>query len=253
MVPVYICDDNLEAKKYLARVVENIIMIQGYDMKMVLAAGDPEEVLAHKEQYPGRAVYFLDVDLQNEQYNGFTLAKRIRELDPRGYLVFVTTHEEMIYETFRFRLEAMNYLIKDEPAKLNMQIRECLDEINRLISCENRGQGSYYTVKAGEGSYQVPLEDIIYFETTGANHRIILHAKNRVLEFRGYLNTIEEEVGSGFLKVHRSYLIQLDKIEQIHYAEQKVIMNDGSICLLSRKGKRMLKEYFERAGEDQMD
>lgn len=246
MVPVYICEDNEEEKQYLKKMVANLILIQGYDMEVVLASNDPEEILQHRSRHSERAVYFFDVDLQNDVYNGFTLAKRIRELDTRGFLIFVTTHEEMMFETFKYRLEAMSYLIKDEPAKLGVQIRECLEEVTLLLSREKEDIHSYYTVKVGDSSYHIPVEDILYFETAGTAHRVILHTQNRLLEFRGDISTLEKELGKCFLKVHRSYLVNVDKIVKMNYTDQTIVMEDDSLCLFSRKGRRLLMERFER-------
>lgn len=242
MIPVYICDDNRETTAYLTTLIENLILISGLDMEVVLSATDPNQLLAHRLTRTDRAVYFLDVELNDSRHNGFTLAKKIREADPRGFIIFITTHAEMIFETFKYRLEAMHYLIKDTPEELHMQIRECLEEITRLVSNENRDALGYYTVNAGDSVFQIPVSEIICFETAQKAHRILLHTENRMLEFRGDLGSIERELGENFCKVHRSYLIHLLQIEKIHYAEQSLTMKNGMVCLISRKGKQLLRE-----------
>lgn len=245
LIPIYICDDNEEMKKYLVKVIKNLVMIQGYDMEVVLATTDPNEILLHRKTQTQRSVYFFDVDLKNNDYDGFTLAKEIRALDTRGFLVFVTTHEELIFETFKYRLEAMSYLVKEEPEKLNLQIKECLDEINSLIMGETGDVRSYYTVKMGDSSYQIPVEEILFFETSSGHHKVVLHTENRMLEFRGDLNGVESEIKEGFLKVHRSYFIALNKIVRVNYADNTVELKGGRTCYLSRRGKKLLKEKLE--------
>jgi len=245
MVPIYICDDNEMEKKYLEKMIENLILIMGYDMQVVLATVDPEEVILHRQGHLERSVYFFDVDLKNEFYNGFTLAKRIRQIDTRGFLVFVTTHEEMMFETFKYRLEAMSYLIKDDQEKLGQQIRECLEEISSLLKWEKADARSYYTIKSGDSCYHVPMDEILYFETAGEAHRVVLHTKNRLLEFRGDISTLEKEVGEDFLKIHRSYLVRIDKVVGINYSNHTIEMEGGSVCLYSRSKKKMIKQRFD--------
>lgn len=244
MVPIYICDDVKETREYLEKIISNLIMINAYDMEIVLVTGDPLEVLEHRQSHTMRAVYFFDVDLKHDTYNGFSLAKEIRELDTRGFLIFVTTHEELIFETFKYRLEAMSYLYKDVPEKLNEQLMECLQEIHHLLTKEVGDNQRYYTVKVADASYQLPLESILFFETVGA-HRVVLHSETRLLEFRGELKKIEQELSEDFIKIHRSYLVQKSKIQQIHYSDNTVIMENGSVCLMSRGGRKLLKELFE--------
>lgn len=242
MIPIYICDDNRDTAAHLTAVIRNLILISGLDMEVVLSATDPQQLVEHRHSRTDRSVYFLDVDLGDSHYNGFTLAKKIRESDPRGFIIFITTHEEMMYETFKYRLEAMHYLIKDNPDALNVQIRECLEEIGQLVSHENRDDLGYYTVNVGDSVFQIPVSEIVCFETAQKAHRILLHTENRMLEFRGNLGAIEQELGQSFCKVHRSYLIHLRQIETIHYAEQSLTMKNGMVCLVSRKGKQLLRQ-----------
>lgn len=244
MVPVYICDDVKETREYLRKVIQNFILIHAYDMEVVLVTGDPEAILVHRQGHSLRSIYFFDVDLKHPDYNGFTLAKAIRSLDARGFMIFVTTHEELVFETFKYRLEAMSYLYKDVPEKLNEQIGENLAEIHQLITKEVDDLESYYTVKVSDISYQIPVKEILFFETSPTHHRIILHAENRMLEFRGDLKNIEKQLGETFLKIHRSYLVQLHQIEKVNFSDNTLILKNGSVCLMSRKGKKMLKEHF---------
>ncbi|GCF93375.1 DNA-binding response regulator [Enterococcus florum] len=244
MVPIYICDDVKETRDYLKSILSNLIMIHAYDMEIVLVTGDPEAVIQHRESHHLRSIYFFDVDLADERYNGFTLAKQIRELDTRGFLIFITTHEELIFETFKYRLEAMSYLYKDRPEKLNKQIKECLEEVHHLLLKEDGEMRRYYTVKVADSSYQIPIDEILFFETVGS-HRVVLHTENRLLEFRGELKKIEQQLPKDFVKIHRSYIIQKEKIVQVNYSDNTVIMKDGSVCLMSRIGKKLLKQLFE--------
>lgn len=245
MIPIYICEDNNLEKEYLYKKLSDIILIHDYDMKIVVATQIPEEVLEHRKSHRNRSIYILDVDLKNIKYNGFTLAKQLRELDSRGFIIFVTTHEEMLMETFRYRLEAMDYLIKEETDGLMVKLGECLAEINRLATIEKDDPRSYYTVKAEGAVFHVPKEEILYLKTSGEVHRVTLYADNRLLEFRGDLSTIEHEIGPEFLRAHRSCLVKLDKINRIIDGGKALIMKDGSVCPLSRKGKALLQAFYE--------
>lgn len=46
--------------------------------------------------------------------NGFELAQEIRKFDPRGFIIFITTHAELSYMTFTYKVEALDYIIKDD-------------------------------------------------------------------------------------------------------------------------------------------
>ena len=241
MIPIYICDDNKSVLKTLTTIIENNILIQNYDMKVVCCTTDPFVVIQERKENEQRSIYFLDIDLSHDEYNGFTLAKHIREIDTRGFIIFVTTHEELMFETFKHRVEAMSYLIKED-LSLGKQIRHCLDDIHKLIMAEKTETESYYTVRVADIVHQIPVKEILYFETSHDSHRVIVYTSDRQLEFRGALNALEKEMGTAFLRVHRSFLIHSKYITIVNSVENTITLNGGISCIVSRKGKRLLKE-----------
>ena len=74
---------------------------------------------------------------------------------------------------------------------------------------------------------------------------MILHGKNQRIEFLGNLTDIEKELKEGFLKIHRSYLIALDKIDSIDLKHNEVIVR-GGVCSISRKEKSRLLEKIKK-------
>lgn len=241
MIPIYICDDNADMLQALDIMIKKHILIQNYDMSIVCCTTTPLEIIDRLKADHQRAVYILDVDLKSNLYDGFSLAKQIREHDTRGFIIFVTTHEELLLETFKYRLEAMNYLIKED-VLLENQLGRCLDDIHHLISQENCHQDSYYTVRIADMAYQIPIHEILYFETAYNSHCVVLYTLHRRLEFRGNLNAIEKEMDSSFLRIHRSFLIHMGYITVINNADNTLLLNHCITCPISRKGKRLLKE-----------
>ena len=49
-----------------------------------------------------------------------------------------------------------------------------------------------------------------FFETSENNHKIILHAKKRVVEFTGHLKSVEVQLDYRFYRCHRSYIVNTD-------------------------------------------
>jgi len=241
MIPIHLCDDDTRILQTLTSIINNNIIIQDYDMKIICATTDPLELVQRVKENNQRSVYFLDVDLKHEKYDGFILAKQIRKVDTRGFIIFVTTHEELMFETFKYRLEAMSYLIKDD-SSLEKQIRHCLEDIHNLIIAESKDTNSYYTVRVADHTYQLPVNDILYFETSTNSHHVAVHMTNRRLEFRGNLKAVEAELDSSFLRVHRSFLVNSQHVASVSNTENTVTLDNGTTCFLSRKGKRLLKE-----------
>ena len=112
MIPIYLCDDAPGIRREIRRELEKEILISGYDMEIVCDSGNPREILKTLGEKRQRGIYFLDVDLKEAQYTGFTLGQEIRKTDPRGFLIYVTAYGELAFDTFRYKLEALDYIVK---------------------------------------------------------------------------------------------------------------------------------------------
>jgi len=239
MVPIYICDDNLNMLEHLKRIIKNTVLINGYDMKINLAVDCPHRVLEMRRSQDIRSIYFLDIELKNEDYNGITLAKEIRKIDARGFIVFITTHSELMAETFKYQVEAINYIIKDNTEILKEQVSASLNEINALIGADKQDPQDYYTVKAADTVYHVPMKEILFFETSAA-HRVTLHSKHQNVDFRGDLSKIEQEMSGEYLRVHQSFLVNKEAVNELDKKTHIARLIDGSEIPISRRGRKVL-------------
>lgn len=245
MLEIYLCDDEQTMLDYIRTEIEKQILIQDYDMKVKHSDTDPASLLsAIIKSNTKRNIYFLDVELKHSKYDGFLLGREIRRLDPNGTIIYVTSFKDLAYKTFQYHIEAFDYIVKDSTGQLSQSICHCLRSVVRRLKDEKKDPAAYYTCKSGDRLYHISMEDIYYFETSPRPHYVILHGKNERIEFLGKLSEIQKEVGEGFLKIHRSYLAALDKIESIDLKQNTVLIG-GSICPLSRKEKSHLLEKIK--------
>ena len=115
MIPVYICDDEAPIRQRLEQIVAGQIMILDSDMGPVRTVEEPDELLRLQKEDSVPAVYFLDIDFPGK-ISGLELAQKLRQYDPRGFIVFITAHHDLAVETFRLRLEELDYIGKGDAA-----------------------------------------------------------------------------------------------------------------------------------------
>lgn len=242
MIKIYLCDDNSRILEFLKTTIEKSIVIHNRDMSIALATQSPDTLLSVVNQESEQSIYFLDVDLKHPHYDGFKLAQAIRKSDSRGFIIFVTTHGELVAETFKHRVEALDYIVKDDVQALATRIDACFDSIQARVSHLENRQPQFFTVKIFDEQVHVDLDDILYFETSSKKHRIILHALHETLEFFGSLNDIESALPEQFMRVHRSYIANHDKIKRVLSKEMELEFVDGSHCSVSRSMRKKVLE-----------
>lgn len=248
MIPVYICDDEKPIRENLERIISEQIMILDVDMGPVCSTENPDELLRIQREDTVPAVYFLDIDFPGKM-SGLTLAQKLRQYDPRGFIVFITAHGDLAFETFRLRLEALDYIVKGDRDAMTLRVQRCLESICERMRDMRPGQGNYCTIKILDTVRHIPIDSILYFEAVGRRHTLRLHLDQELLEFNDSLSHFEEKLGDIFWRCHRGYLVNRERIRTVRLKEQVVEMNNGEICLLSRKAKSEYQVWRNRETE----
>ena len=241
MLKVYIIEDDNNQRERLTNYIDKIIKKNNLDLEIALSTDNIKDLVCNIEGKGRRGLYFLDIDL-GEDVHGLELAEFIRKHDPNGYIIFVTTHSELNVLTFKYKVEAMDFIVKDDFQEMATRVEEC------LIRADEQEKGSseifkdMYIVNMGEKSIGYEKENIIFFEANGNSQKIILHGINRQIEFNGKIKDIEEKVGKNFFRVSRTSLINLDKAKTVSENGNYILMKNGETCKIGiGKKSKLLK------------
>lgn len=241
MIDIFICEDNKKQLDLFTTYISNLILIEGFDMKIVQATSDPHQLLKEILTAENTGLFFLDIDLRSDM-NGLTLAQRIRQIQPRCFIVFITSHSEMSFLTFQYKAEALDFIVKDSAEHIKSKIHECLLDVNSKYTSSNNNVTRTFTINQNDKRIVIDYNDIIFFETSNNIHKIILHARKRVIEFTGQLKDIEQQLDYRFYRCHTSYIINKDNITDIDFKELLVHMNNGETCPVFVRKKKGLKK-----------
>lgn len=240
MLKIYVCEDIEVQRNKIKKTIENIVLMEDLDMEIGCVSNNPHTILEKVKETEDVGIYFLDIDLGADM-TGLTLAQEIRKYDPRGFIIFVTTHSEMSYMTFIYKLEALDFILKDNPEELDRRVYECILKANQRFASVNNKVQANFSVKVNEKVITVDYDEILFFETSTNVHKIILHCKKCEMEFWGKIKDIEKEVDERFYRCHRSFLVNKDNIREIDFRNRVIYMVNGDECLISTRMMKGLK------------
>ncbi|MHC5217444.1 LytR/AlgR family response regulator transcription factor [Enterococcus sp. LJL128] len=244
MIPIYICEDDSVQSEGLAYLLNKKLITDDLGMDIVLNTNQPEKLLETVRDNLGTAIYFLDIEIEGSQMNGLVLAQKIREYDPDGYIIFVTTHSEMSFLTFHYKVGALDFIIKDKIQLMEPKINECIDTITQRLRAKGNVKSEYFAVNDGDDLSYVAYEEIYFFEVTD-NHRILLEGKCLRTDFYGTLKDIEKRVDKRFFRSNKSFLINLHHITKIDQKNRIVHFPNGETALVSRLNLKQLLKLKE--------
>lgn len=234
MLSVFICEDEKKQRNNIETYVQRAIIIEEYDMKLVLSTDDPFELLNYVKNHPNETgLYFLDVDLKHNM-SGIALASELREIDDLGKIVFVTTHAELSYLTFTYKVEAMDYIIKDNPEHIRSKIQECVHIAFRRYKNDNQKKKQFLKIKVGDKVHILEFDDIMFFETSPVPHKLIVHLDDSQLEYYGSIKDIPQ-LSNDFYRCHKSFVVNKKNIKHINKTEREITLTNDEICFISTR------------------
>jgi len=236
-----ICEDNEIQRRKVKDIVLNAIESKKLAIDLKLCTDSPKAVLKYlEENKDDTSIYLLDVDL-NSSINGIKLAEKIREKDLMGFIIFLTTHSEMSYMTFQYKVEAMDYIIKDKQIEVKERIESCLVKAhNAFYSVKN--DENILSIEADERVIKINTKDILFIESSNTIHKIKVHEANRATEFYGSLKDIEQKLPESFYRCHKAFIVNREKIKEIDKKDRVIHLINGQTCFASVRYMKGLLE-----------
>lgn len=105
------------------------------------------------------------------------------------------------------------------------------------------GISDTFLIETREGKQYIPIGQIDYFEAK--EKKIFIRTKSSEYGFYATLDALEEKLPDGFLRCHRSYIVNMRRVKALLSAQNLLQMADNVIVPFSRSYKKVLKEYWK--------
>ena len=186
-------------------------------------------------------VVFLDISMPN--ITGLELADSIIQLEPKTFIIFQTAYSEFALEAYKSG--GMGYLVK--PIESN-DIKNILEKVRNFKSSLDE-ESKKILGKRGDKLYLIDINDIYYIKAD--LDEVIVKIKETDAYVRRKIGDLETLLsGKNFFRVHRSYIVNVDKIKSMKSVEQSKLQISfegiAEIITSSKEGAKDFREYIER-------
>lgn len=219
MIKIGMCDDNLNSIKIASKLLESEIIEQDLDAEISIISSDQKKIF-DAIYNKNIDVLFLDIDFKNNGKNGIDFAKDLRKINKNFYLVFLSAHQRYLHVSLTAKI--FDYLVKpinrDTMSDIVARLKDEFTSNNTLFLHLNKWEF-------------VKTDDIFYIEKSGKKSIIITD----VIKFttnKG-LNTLLAELPSNFLRCHKSYILNSDKILSIDRKYGQAFFGKDITCPIS--------------------
>lgn len=199
--------------------------------------GDAESFLEHYgAEYD---IVFMDIELPG--MNGMEAAHRLREIDQKVALIFVTNLAKFAIRGYE--VDALDYVLKP------VRYGPLCPKLDRAVArCRNLSQS--IVINQAASSLRLLLQEIFYIEVRG--HRLTYHTEQGDFECSGTLQETETKLHDwGFLRCNKCYLVNQRQIREVCGGEL-LLMNGERLQISRLRKKEFMEEFSAFVGSEMM-
>lgn len=194
------------------------------------------------EKILGSRPDMLFLDIQMPGTSGIKLAETLSNLKTPPVVVFVTAFAE--YAATAFELDAVDYVLKPVETK---RLEKALDKVATAMSARTPAPVAErvmrLSVERGGKRAFIPVSDIVYIEAKADYSSVITAAGSYLVNES--ISSLERRLApQGFMRVHRSFLVNLDDVHDIEVSRSglmdlKVERVDASVPVSRRRASEV--------------
>ena len=229
---IAVCDDEQKVAGEIADRISGVLKAEAQEAQIdVFDAGSALWERLCSEEYE---LVFLDIDMPD--ISGMDIAAKMMELGDKPLLVFVTSHDELVYDSLKFHPFGFvrKHLLGEE---LPNVLRDCIRNL------EKQKRDYFFQTPAGMG--KVPLDTILYFEADGNYLRLV--TSEGEYRFRETLYGVESALAElGFVRIHKGFLVNQAAVQML--GREELVMTSKETLPIGKsyaqEAKRKLMRYM---------
>lgn len=234
MLNFVICDDNLNILNKLSNMLENIFIKNDFEAEITFTSDDADEILEHV-CLNKTDVVILDINLKANK-SGLELAEAIREKNNNVYIIFTTAHLEFAMVAYKFK--TFDYIAKPiTQDRLEETIKRLFNDVysqpKKFLKIDNKN-----TI--------IDESEINYIKRDGM--KLVFCTDSRDYEIYSSFNKIQGTLPSNFVRCHKSYIVNIDKVSNFEPVEHRFIFANNSSCDIGPKFKASIMEVMNNYG-----
>ena len=182
-------------------------------------------------------VIFFDIKLPG--MNGMQAAEKIREVDNKAIIVFVTNMRQ--YAIKGYCVNALDFIVK--PVE-ELAFDTLLDKALRILRA--RGASDTIVLKTPAGYHRVNLSGLFYVDIQ--KHKLTFHTSDGNIEAWGILSNIEKMLPQDrFYKINSCYVINMQYVQSID--GDSVVVGHDELKIARTRKRSFIDSYTAYLGE----
>lgn len=232
MVNFVVLEDNEQHMKRTRSIIFNYMMKNKFEFDILFFERMTDTFLNLVKNHDTNYIYILDFELPN--VTAIYVAREIRKHDWTSPIIIFTVNGGMAYETFKQRLQILDFVSKQFEAEKNLH--ELFD-----ICFEQLKLRHSFKYRIGKTDYSIDYDKILYIYKDTVERKCILVTDVNEYLISMNLVKVKELLSDDFIFTHKACIVNKKRVSAFVWNENKIIFDNGMVThFLSKTHKKEL-------------
>jgi len=230
---IAVCDDENKILEEIAAFIE-----KEFPGSRVEVFSDGQSFLTAVKSASNDEPDLLLIDIDMPGMSGMEVAAALTEEKSRTLIVFVTAHDELVYDSFKYHPFAFV-----RKKYLEEELRGVLKDCQKEIDSRNK----QFIFQNASQTINLAQSEILYFE--GQANYLAIHTTGDEYRMRSTMTAVEKKLENcGFLRIHKGFLVNLEHVKILK--SENLELDNGELLPIGKsysdEAKKSILRFMRR-------
>jgi DNA-binding LytR/AlgR family response regulator len=235
IITIAICDDKKSEIENLFKEIDKVFSkYSSRNIKIeIYKYTDPNKLI---EEYTLKNHDLIFLDIEMPLLDGFSVAEILTNISPHVKIVFVTSHDDLVYDSFKYT--PIEFIRKNNlPEDMARKGKHIWSKVQKVISI--------YTLIQGNKEIDLKLSEIIYVENIRNDIKVYINDNNVYILKRKTLKDFICELNyDNIIQIHMRYAVNVEFVYSPPKYDSVKLIKNNIVLPVGRKFKNDLNNKF---------
>lgn len=191
-------------------------------MKHIVIISERNELDRYMEFRNRMDILVTDICIGEDEETGIDVVKRLQAVSPDTQIIYITGYVEYCEEVYE-----TNHISFIRKPISRERLKAALDKaVQNIYENDSR----VHRITNGHSIINVKPGSILYIESI--KRKLVYTCTDNTIEVYGKLSEVQQRLGNGFVRCHKSFLVNIEHIRELH--DNNILLDNGREIAVSR-------------------
>lgn len=239
MLDVYVYDGDISRHTTIQRYCFEYFIKNNIQSEIQCITDNAKEAGEIFSKVETQSVFLISCD----EYTDYLITS-LRKGNAESYIIIVVDGFDDITNYMRPGHKPSGFILR--PMQ-RTDISKLIGDIITDYKSKKMTDSNCFRFKSKSVEYNIPFDSIICFES--GNKKITVKTTENEYSFYSTFDEIQNILPDGFIRVHKSYIVNTAHIKIIRYPDSEIVLSNASSIYFSRSYRSVVKELFNVGSE----